>query len=136
MDTIFFQEFLYEVLLVLSRCYFHHPVENLIFYKKDIQPFFYIGPRLFSENKIIRSVVGRKVDGQILFGARSKKPKILFGARGEKPKIYSVPNDSYETIYLAVNGLTCDCIDSLRVNMTPSSLTSICSICIKGGGGM
>ena len=32
-------------------------------------------------------MVGKKVDGQILFGARSEKPKILFGARGEKPKI-------------------------------------------------
>ena len=40
----------------------------------------------FSENKIIRSVVGRKVDSQILFGARSKKPKIVFAARGEKRK--------------------------------------------------
>ena len=39
---------------------------------------------LFSENKIIQSVVGGKVDGQILFGVRSEKPKILFGDRGEK----------------------------------------------------
>ena len=45
-----------------------------------------MGPILFSENKIIRSVVGGKVDGQILFGARSEKPKILFGARSEKRK--------------------------------------------------
>ena len=71
---------------MLSRCCFHHLVENSILYKKDIQPF-NIGPILFSENKIIRSVIGGKVDGQILFGARSEKPKILFGARGEKPKI-------------------------------------------------
>ena len=35
----------------------------------------------FSENKIIRSVIGRKVEGQILFGARSKKRKNLFGAK-------------------------------------------------------
>ena len=35
----------------------------------------------FSENKIIRSVVGEKVDGQILFGARDEKPKNLFGAK-------------------------------------------------------
>ena len=53
--------------------------------KKDIQPF-YIGPILFSENKIIRSVVGGKVDGQILFGSRSEKLKILFCARGDKWK--------------------------------------------------
>ena len=70
---------------MLSRCCFHHLVENSILYKKDTQPF-YIGPILFSENKIIRLVVGGKVDGQILFGARSEKPKILFGARGEQRK--------------------------------------------------
>ena len=52
-------------------------------HKKDIQPF-YIGPILFSENKIIRSVVGGKVDDQILLGARGEKPKILFGASGDK----------------------------------------------------
>ena len=53
--------------------------------QKDIQHFC-IGPILFSENKIIRSVVGGKVDGQNLFGARSEKPKTLFEARGEKWK--------------------------------------------------
>ena len=83
---IFFLEFLYGILLVLSRCCFHHLVENSILYKKDIQPF-YIGPILFLENKIIRSVVGGKVDGRILFDARSEKSKILFGARDEKPTI-------------------------------------------------
>ena len=67
--------------------------ENSILYKKDIQHF-YIGPILFSQNKIIRSVIGGKVDGQILFNFNfilflfySEKPRILFGARGEKPKI-------------------------------------------------
>ena len=70
---------------MLSRCCFHHLLENSILYKKDIQHF-YIGPILFSENKIIRSVVGGKVDDQILFGARSEKSKILFGARDEKRK--------------------------------------------------
>ena len=53
--------------------------------KKDIQQF-YIGPILYSENKIIRSVVGGKVDGKILSGTRSEKPKILFGPRDEKWK--------------------------------------------------
>ena len=70
---------------MLYRCCFHYLVENLILYKKDIQPF-NIGPILFSENKIIRSVVGGKVDDQILFCARSEKPKILFCARSEKWK--------------------------------------------------
>ena len=51
-------------------------------------------------------MVGGKVDGQILFGARSEKPKILFGARVRNGKIYLVPNDSYEKLYLAVKGLT------------------------------
>ena len=46
----------------------------------------YIGPILFSENKIIRSVVDGKVDGYSLFGARNEKSKILFGARDEKRK--------------------------------------------------
>ena len=72
-------------LLVLSRCCFHHLVENSILYKKDIQHF-YIGPILCSENKIIWSVVGGKVDGQILFGTRSEKPIILFSTRDEKRK--------------------------------------------------
>ena len=70
---------------MLSRCCFHHLVENSILYKNDMQPF-YIEPILFSENKIIRSVVGEKVDGQILSGTRSEKPKILFGTRDEKRK--------------------------------------------------
>ena len=83
--NFFFLEFFYGILLVLSRCCFHHLVENSILYKKDIQHF-YIGSIPFSENKIIRSVVGGKVDGQILFGTRSKKPKILFSIRDEKRK--------------------------------------------------
>ena len=83
--TLSFLEFLYGILLVLCRCCFHHTVENSILYKKDIQHF-YIGPILHSENKIIRSVVGRKVDGQILSGTRSEKPKILSGTRDEKRK--------------------------------------------------
>ena len=83
--TISFLEFLYGILLVISRCCFHHLVENSILYKKDIQHF-YIGPILYSENKIIRSVVGEKVDGQSLCGIRSEKAKILFGTRDEKRK--------------------------------------------------
>ena len=33
-------EFLYRALLVLSKCCFHHLVENSILYKKDIQHFY------------------------------------------------------------------------------------------------
>ena len=90
---------------MLSRYCFHHLVENSILYKKDIQHF-YIRPILFSENKIIRSVVGGKVDSQILFCTRSEKPTILFSTRDEKPKIYLAPNDSYEKFYLAVKWLS------------------------------
>ena len=90
-----FIEFFYGILLVLSRCCFHHLVE----FNSLIQHF-------FSENKIIWSVVGGKADGQILFGTRSEKPKILFGTRDEKPKIYLAPNDSYEKFYLPVKGLS------------------------------
>ena len=83
--TIPFLEFLYGILLVLSRCCFHHIVENSMLYKKNIQHF-YVGPILYSENKIVRSVVSGKVDGQILSGTRSEKLKILFGTRDEKRK--------------------------------------------------
>ena len=54
--------------------------------QKRYTALYIIGPILFSENKIIRLVISEKVDGQILFGARSEKPKMLFGARGEKRK--------------------------------------------------
>ena len=50
-------------------------------------------------------MVGGKVDGQILFGARSEKPKKLFDAGVRNRKIYLVPNDRYKEICLAVNGL-------------------------------
>ena len=79
---IFDQEFFYRVLLVLSRCCFHQHCREFNSLQKKI----YIRPILFSENIIIRSVVGGKVNSQILFGARSETPKILFGARGEKRK--------------------------------------------------
>ena len=58
----------------------------------------------FAENKIIRSVVGGKVDGQILSGTRSEKSKILSGIRDEKRKIYFAPNEFQKKI-LAVKGL-------------------------------
>ena len=97
---------MYGILLVLSRCCFHHLVENSILYKKDIPvQHFCIGPILFSENKIIRSVVGGKVDGQILSGTRSEKPKILFGTRMRNGKIYLALNYSFEKFHLAVKGL-------------------------------
>ena len=50
-------------------------------------------------------MVGRKVDDQILFGARSEKPKILFGARGEKWNNLLGAKWQLQKIYLAVKGL-------------------------------
>ena len=70
---------------------------------------FYIGPILFQKNKILRLVVGGKVDGQILFGTRSEKPKFYLAPGMRNGKIYLAPNDSYEKFYLAVKGLTLFC---------------------------
>ena len=50
----FLPEFLYELLLMLSRC-FHHLLVNSILYRKDVQHF-YTRPILFSWSKIIQSV--------------------------------------------------------------------------------
>ena len=100
----FFLEFLYGMLLMLRRLCFHHLVENSILYKKDIQPF-YIGPIIFSENKIIQSVVSGKVDGQILFDARMRNQKFYLVPGMRNRKFYLVPNDSYEQFYLTVKGL-------------------------------
>ena len=60
----------------------------------------------FAENKIIRSVVGGKVDGQILFGDRSEKRKLYLAPGIRNRKIYLASNDSYEKLYLAVKGLS------------------------------
>ena len=73
--------------------------------QKAIQHF-YIGPLLYSENKIRRSVVGGKVDGLILSGTRSEKPRKFYLAPGMRnEKNYLAPNDSFEQFYLAVKGL-------------------------------
>ena len=77
----YFQNFAMEHYLMLSRCCFHYLVANSILYKKKVLQHFYIGTILFLENKIILSVIGRKVDGQILFGARSEKRKNSFRAK-------------------------------------------------------
>ena len=71
--------------MVLSRCCFLPSCREFKIIQKRYTALLH-RTNTFSENKIIRSVVSRKVDGQILFGARSKKPEILFGARGEKRK--------------------------------------------------
>ena len=89
---------------MLSRCCFHHLVENSILYKKDIQHF-YIGLILFSENQNIRSVVGGKADGQFLFGAGVETENFYLVPGVRKRKIYLMPNDSYENFYLAVKGI-------------------------------
>ena len=50
-------------------------------------------------------LVGGKVDGEILFSARSEKPKILFGATGEKRTNLFGAKWQLRQIYLAVKGL-------------------------------
>ena len=50
-------------------------------------------------------MVDGKVDGQILFGARSETPKFHLVPGVKNGKMYLVPNDSYDKFYLAVKGL-------------------------------
>ena len=90
---------------MLFRCCFHHIVENLILYKKDIQPF-YIGPILFSEIKSYGRWSAEKltVTFYLAPGVRNRKFYLAPGMRNGK--IYLAPNDSYENFYLAVKGLT------------------------------
>ena len=80
-------------------------VENSILYKKDIQ-YFCIGAILFSENKITRSVVSGKVDGQFYLVPGVRKRKLYLVPGVKNGKIYLVANDSYEKFYLAVKGLS------------------------------
>ena len=112
--TLSFLEFLYGILLVLSRCCFHHIVENSILYKKDIQHF-YIGPILYSENKIIRSVEKLTVKFYLVPGVRNRKFYLAPGMRNGK--IYLAPNDSFEKFYLAVKGLRTLRAESLYLRM-------------------
>ena len=103
--TISFLEFLYGILLVLSRCCFHHLVENSIHYKKDIQHF-YIGPILYSEIKSYGrwSVEKLTVKFYLVPGVRNRKFYLAPGMRNGKKILAS--NDSFENLYLAVKGLT------------------------------
>ena len=55
-----------------SRCCFHHLVEHLILYKNDIQ-IFYIGPILFSYNKMIWSAEKYTVTIYLVPGVRNGK---------------------------------------------------------------
>ena len=100
--TLSFLEFLYGILLLLSRCCFHHIVENSILYKKDIQHF-YIEPIFYSENKIIRSVEKLTVKFYLAPGVRNRKFYLAPGMRNGK--IDLAPNDSFDKFYLAVKGL-------------------------------
>ena len=91
---------------MLSRCHFHRLVDNSISPQKKICSTFGKDQYFSSEIKILRSVVGGKVDGQFLFGTRSEKPKMLIGTSDEKRKqMYLAPNDSFEKFYFAVKGL-------------------------------
>ena len=100
--TLSFLEFLYGILLVVSRCCFHHIEENSILYKKDIQHF-YIGPIFYSEKKIIRSVEKLTVKFYLAPGVRNRKFYLAPGMRNGQ--IYLAPNDSFEKLYVAVKRL-------------------------------
>ena len=83
---MFFPEFLYEVLLVLSRCCFHHLVENSILYKKKDKQHFCIGPVLFQKIKLYGRWSAEKLTVKFYLVPGVRNPKILFRARGEKRK--------------------------------------------------
>ena len=70
----------------------------------------------FSENKIIRSLVGGKVDGKFYLapGVRNRKFYLAPGMRNGK--IYFAPNDSYEKFYLAVKGLNAPALSTLHMD--------------------
>ena len=51
-------------------------------------------------------MVGGKVDGQILFRARSEKLQFYLVTGVRNRLLYLMPNDSYEKFYLAVKGLS------------------------------
>ena len=72
--------------------------------QKDIQHF-YIGPILFSEIKIIRSVVVEKLTVKFYLAPGVRNKKFYLAPRMRNGKIYLAPNDSYEKFYLAVKGL-------------------------------
>ena len=103
--TLSFLEFLYGILLMLSRCCFHHIVENSILYKTDIQHF-YIGSILYSEIKSYGRWSAEKlmVKFYLAPGVRNRKFYLAPGMRNDK--IYLAPNDSFEKFYLAVKGLS------------------------------
>ena len=92
---IIFQEFFYGVPLVLSRCCFHHLVENSILYKKVIQHF-YIGTILFQKVKSYGrwSAEKKTVKFYMMPGVRNRQ--FYFVPVVRNGNIYLVPNDSYE----------------------------------------
>ena len=92
-----------EFLLVLSRCCFHHLVENSILYKTDIQQF-YIGPYFL-----------QKIKSYGRWSAEKQTVKFYFVPGVRKGKICLVPNDSYEKFYLAVKGLIISAMILLHV---------------------
>ena len=103
--NIFFQELLYEVLRVLSRCCFHHLVDNLILYKKDTKHF-YIGPILFhkiksyswQKSRVKNNLVPRVRNGKNYLVPGDKVYKNYLVPGDKVYKNYLVPNESYEKI--------------------------------------
>ena len=87
---------------MLYRCCFHHFVDNSIFYKKYIQPF-YIGPILFHKIKSYGRWNSRQsnfiwcqeCETENLFGAKWQLWKILFGSQRVKYKTLNTGQPSY-----------------------------------------
>ena len=113
--TLSFLEFFYGILLVLSRCCFHHLVENSILYKKDIQHFC-IGPILFQKIKLYSRWSAEKLTVKIWLapGVRNRKFYLAPGMRNEK--ICPAPNDSVKKKCLAVKGLNYSTIQNRRTH--------------------
>ena len=66
---------------MLPRCCFHHLIEDSILYKKIYSTFAY-DQYFFQKIKSYGlSVIGGKVDGQILFGTMSEKPFVYYTSR-------------------------------------------------------
>ena len=102
--TIYFLEFLYGILLVLSRCCFHHLVENSILYKK-IYSTFTQDQQFFQKIKSYGRWSAEKFTVKFYLAPGVRNQKFYMAPGMINGKIYLAPNDSFEKFYLAVKGL-------------------------------
>ena len=122
---------MYGILFVLSRCCFHHLVDNSILYKKKIYSTFTWDQYFFQKIKSYSrwSAAKLTVKFYLVPGVRNRKFYLAPGMRNGQ--IYLVPNDSYEKFYLAVKGLRDVklCIHIKRSAMQYDTLYSESTIC-------